>query len=352
MSVNMKSDLIAGVTTYMRKKGLVPSAVEGRFMEGPKHDRLLVINFLPSSDTLSNGIKAIEDNVRYIIDFLVRKRYVCDIDWLQIAVNVRNSDCCHVLIKYWCDAAKLRTIGSVLFVFFKSILRRPLCDLVSGSLPHGVPMDGFIEWRYKINSRTANGVEVALYRMGERTARFTLALRETEAIPVAVLRDKVAEMEYEIQCKMNARLYALREMYVGDAEEEQEAFYVVPPNVYVLRFIRTYALPFASGTTTGWLLPWQKIKSFIEVVRNERIRVLEVKEFLFDERGNTWQEGRVVWKTDDMCSPTKGNVAASSQGVQSAMEHDLNSDGHDRACYFLFDCRPLQSSLPGVKSTS
>ena len=346
MKVNLEGDLIERISTSMQKEGIVFSAVEGGCLEVPNQGRLLIINFLPFSDALSNGIKAVENTVQAIIDFLVHNRYTKEVNRLQIAVNVKSEDRCHVLIKYWCDEAKLRELERCRFPFSKLIMRKPFREVISGSLSCGVPLEGFFEWGYRINGRSGNGVDVSLYRMGEGSARFTLNLCESEAIPVAVLREEASRIEYEIQRMLNARFYKLEATAVGDNDEGRIAFTVAPPNIYVLKFIRTFAVPFANGTKTGWLLMDQNMKSFVEVLRNERIRVLEVKEFLSNERGSAWQEDGVVWKVDDMCSPTKGNVAASLKGLHSVMEHDLNSSSHARAYHLLFDCRPLQSSSP------
>ena len=86
----------------------------------------------------------------------------------------------------------------------------------------------------------------------------------------------------------------------------------------------------------------QKVASLIEIVKNERIRVLEVKRFAADEYYVRWYEDGLVWKIDDICSPTKGNVATSLQEMTSVMERELAACGNDKAYHLVFDCRRLQ----------
>ena len=92
----------------------------------------------------------------------------------------------------------------------------------------------------------------------------------------------------------------------------------------------------------AWLMPMQKVASLIEIVKNERIRVLEVKRFAADEYYVRWYEDGLVWKIDDICSPTKGNVTTSLQDVTSVMERELATCGNDKAYHLVFDCRRLQ----------
>ena len=89
-------------------------------------------------------------------------------------------------------------------------------------------------------------------------------------------------------------------------------------------------------------MPTQKVVSLIEIVKKERIRVLEVRRFAADEHHTRWYEDGLVWKIDDICSPTKGNVATSLQEVTSVMERELATCGNDKAYYLVFDCRRLQ----------
>ena len=221
----------------------------------------------------------------------------------------------------------------------------PLRDMVSGSSFRGVPIDGFPEWCYKITDRNDSGIDVALYRTGEGSTHFSLSLCETEPIPIGLLRDKASETEYDIQRCLNAHSYALKERSDGKSAEGQIVFDVIPPNSNVLGFIRKFALAMTDSMTIGWLLPKQKITSFMEVIKNERIRVLEVQRFSFDGHSDSWHEDGFVWKTDDMCSPTKCNIAAGLQDVESALEREWVSCGDDKAYYFLFDCRRQQPSL-------
>ena len=336
---NVEKGVSKQITTFMREKGIEVRAVEGEFLTLPQKGLVLCVNFLPSTDTFSNGIKAIEENVQIMLSFLVRNKYTHGINSIQIAVNTNGADCCHVLVKYWCEETKLRELERCRFPFFRTIMGKPLRDMVSGISFRGVPIDGFPEWCYKITDRNTNGIDVALYRIGESTMRFSLSLCETEPIPIVLLRGKVSKLEYEIQRRLNAQLYVLEENTDGKSDGKPIAFDVIPPNVHVLGFIRKFALAMSDSMTLGWLLPKQKIASFMEVIKNERIRVLEVQRFSSDEHSDSWHEDGFVWKTADMCSPTKCNIMADLRDVRSALEHECDSRGDDKSYQFLLDCR-------------
>ena len=75
MKINPKKDMLERIAAFMRKKGMAVSDIEGGLLDMPKQGRLLIVNFLPSDETFSNGIKAIEENARAVISFLVRGKY-------------------------------------------------------------------------------------------------------------------------------------------------------------------------------------------------------------------------------------------------------------------------------------
>ena len=337
MKINPKKDMLERIAAFMRKKGMAVSDIEGGLLDMPMQGRLLIVNFLPSDETFSNGIKAIEENARAVISFLVRGKYTRGADRLQMAVNVKSGDACHVLVKYWCDEAKLRELERCCLPFRNVIVRMSLMDVVSGCSLRGVPIEGFNEWHYTIGRREDGAIESALYRQGECKKRFSFTLPETEPIPVERLREQVSRMEYEIQKSLNGRFYALKEV----SDVEQSVFDVNAPNLYVLRFIRMFSIATTVEMQVAWLMPMQKVAALSEIVKNERIRVLEVKRFAADEHHIRWYEDGLVWKIDDMCSPTKGNVATSLQEMTSVMERELAACGNDKAYHLVFDCRRL-----------
>ena len=329
---------------FMRINGTPVRRVEGHFLDCPGKGRMLVVNFLPSAYTFSHGIKAVEENVQMILHFLVRKRLTRKINWLQLAVNVEDNGRCHVLTKYYCDENKLRELEKHRSLFSKSIVKMPFGDIVSGSLTQGVPIKGFPEWSYVIGNRRINGIDVNLHRMGESAARFSLSLCDAEPIPVRRLDAEVAQIEYEIQRELNATLYALTGRIAANGDGAK-VFGSKEPNGYVLRHLRTFALEAKSATSIDWVLPGQKVMPLIDILKLERIRVLSIQRFSHDESNGTWHEDGVVWKTEDMCSPTKQRVADSLVKVQSTMEHEfMSNDGND-AYHFVFDCRMLRSQM-------
>jgi hypothetical protein len=347
-SVNIKRELRA----FMEKKGFVIQDIEVCFLDYPNKDRKLVVNFLPSNDTFSHGIKAVERNVQMIIYFLVRRRFTRNVNWLQIAVNVECDGVCHVLVKYLCDETKIRELERHRSLFSQSIMKMQFGDIISQNLPHGVPITGFPEWGYRICNRTDEGIDVELLRIGESAARFSLRLCETEPVPVERLYDEVVCMEYEIQRKLNAATYTLSERSVTLSErsvvndEMSNVCDVKEPDVYVLRQIRTCAAEVVGNTFLDWVLPRKNVMQLVDILKREQIRVLSVERFSKNVNNGSWEDDGVVWKTDDMRSPTKQRVDDSVAEVRSAMERESLSNGGDKAYHFVFDCRRLPSTCP------
>ena len=295
--------------------------------------------------SFSHGIKAVERNVQMIIYFLVRRRFTRNVNWLQIAVNVECDGVCHVLVKYLCDETKIRELEKHCSLFSQSIMKMKFGDIVSTNLPHDVPITGFSEWGYRICNRTDQGIDVELYRMGESTARFSVGLCETEPVPVKRLHDEVVRMEYEIQRKLNAVAYTLGERPV-DNDEVSNVCGGKEPNIYVLRHIRTCAVEVVGNMFLDWVLPRQNVMQLVDILKRERIRVLSVQRFSKDENNGTWYDAGIVWKTDDMCSPTKQRIDDSLAEVRSTMECELQANIGDIAYHFVFDCRLLPSICP------
>ncbi len=329
----------------MRKNGAFIRELQGCFLDYPNKDRKLVVNFLPSNDTFSHGIKAVERDVQMIIHFLVHRRFTRNVNWLQIAVNVECDGVCHVLVKYLCDETKIRELEEHRSLFSQSIMKMQFGDIVSTNLPHCVPIAGFSEWGYRICNRTDQGIDVESYRMGESTARFSVSLCETEPVPVKRLHDEVVRMEYEIQRKLNAVAYTLSERSVVK-DETSNVCDVKEPDVYVLQHIRTCAATVEGNMFFDWVLPKQHVMQLINILKRERTRVLSVERFSKNENDGSWNDDGVVWKTDDMRSPTKQRVDDCVAEVRSAMEREFLSNGYDKAYHFVFDCRRLPSTCP------
>ena len=337
----MSKDIVA----FMRKHGILIHGLEGCFLDYSNKERKLVVNFLPSDATFSHGIKAIEEDVQMIIHFLVCRRFTRNVNWLQIAVNVECDGVCHVLLKYLCDEIKIRELEKHRSLFSQSILKMQFSDIVSTNLPHGVPITGFSEWSYRVCNRTNKGIDVELCRMGESTARLSLCLCETEPVPVKRLYDEVLHMEYEVQRGLNAVVYALHEQSVAN-DETSRVYGYKEPNVYVLRHLRVCAVEVVDNMFLDWVLPKQNVMQLVDILKRERIRVLSVQRFSQNKNNGSWHDDGVVWKTDDMCSPTTQRVDDSVAEVQSAMEREFLSNGDDKAYHFVFDCRILPSTCP------
>ena len=345
MDKNTENDFSKRIAVFMRRKGAAIRAVEGGFATLPKEVRMLHVNFLPSDETFSHGIKAVEEDVQMIIYFLVRRRFTRKVNLLQIAVNVECEGVCHVLLKYICDEIKIRELEKHRSLFSQSIMEMQFSDIVSANLPHGVPMTGFSEWGYRVCNRTGKGIDVELCRMGESTARFLLRLCETEPVPVKRLHDEVVHMEYEIQRGLNAVVYALRERSVAD-DETAKVYGYKEPNAYVLRYLRAYAVEVVDNVFLDWVLPKQNVMQLVDILKSERIRVLSVGRFFQNKDNGSWYDDGVVWKTDDMCSPTKQRVGDSVAEVRLAMKREFLSNGDDKAYHFVFDCRIPPSTCP------
>ena len=345
MDKNTENDLSERIAAFMRRKGVAIRAVEGGFATLPKEVRMLYVNFLPSDETFSHGIKAVEEDVQMMIYFLVRRRFTRNVNWIQIAVNVECDGVCHVLLKYICDEIKIRELEKHRSPFSQSIMKMQFSDIVSENLPHGVPITGFSEWGYRVCNRTDKGIDVELCRMGEGTARFSLCLCETEPVPVKRLHDEVVHMEYEIQLELNAVVYAVSERFVAN-DETSKVYGSKEPNLYVLRHLRACAVEVADNMFLDWVLPRQYVMQLVDILKRERIRVLSVQRFSQNKDNGSWHDDGVVWKTDDMCSPTKQRVGDSVAEVQSAMEREFLSNGDDKAYHFVFDCRIPSSTCP------
>jgi hypothetical protein len=176
-----------------------------------------------------------------------------------------------------------------------------------------------------------------------------LSLCKAEPIPVGLLRDEASNLEFAIQRQLNARLYALKDVPLCNDDGGPQVFGICEPNIYVLRYIREFAFAGTGATNVGWLLPARHASALIETIKNEGVGVLEVRRYAADASRVRWCEDGVVWKTDDMRSPTRGILAAGLHGLDSAMKREFASCADDKSYYFIFDCRMVQSFSPLAK---
>ena len=342
----MKMDitLIDHLTVFLQRGGVSSLPVEGGFLSMPEHGKVLALNFLPSDDTFSHGIKGVEESVRIIVSFLIRKRYTRCANGMQISVNVKSGNRRCVLVKYWWDETKLRELERRLDGIFVAVKRIPFIDMVTSCSPRGVDVDGFDEWAYLIGRRKPCGLDVRLFRAGDGESRFLLTLNEDQPIPILCLREQVSRMEYDIQRNLNASLYGFNRESDASAIQPKANIVAATPNIYVLQYIRAFAKRLVSDNAVNWLLPMDRAKGFVEILTRERIRPLEVQRFSFEEATDRWRENGVVWRSDDLCNPTKDNVTTALQAMNKAMEIELKPRRGNIAYYFTLDCRALQST--------
>ena len=126
-TLGLKEELLR----FMWKKGLAIRKVDGGFFDCPDKSKKLIVNFLPPDETFSHGIKAIEENVKMIVCFLVRRKLTRNVNWLQIAVNVESDGVCHVLVKYLFDETKIRELEKHRSLFSQSIMKMRFGDIIS-----------------------------------------------------------------------------------------------------------------------------------------------------------------------------------------------------------------------------